>query len=183
VPPETISGLLMSLLFWFSLLLATVLFGVVGLSPKLLEHARLQGQFQINQFQLVQAERQNERLQRVVDAIRNDKDFAAEMTRVEFDAVRPDEEIIPVDSELRLVSRDLAPSRVQPVAPQPWYRPMIVPFVENDSLRMSLLATAAALVIVSFTWFQPATRQRMPRSVVARRSLWQIVRARYVRPT
>jgi len=181
--PETVSGLIVSLLFWISLLVATGLFAIVGLSPKLLEQARLRGQFQINQLQLVQVERQNEQLQRVVDAIRHDREFAAEMTRVEFDAVRSDEEIIPVDSDLRLVPRDLALPRLRAEVPQAWYRPWIVPFVENDSLRMSALGAAATLVIVSFTWLQPATRRQPIRSEVSGQSLWQIVRARYVRAT
>lgn len=180
-PPETVSGLLVSLMFWLSMLLATLLFAAVGLSPKLLEQARLNAQFQANQSQLVAIERQNERLQRVVDAIRNDQDFAAEMTRIEFDAVRTDEEIIPVDAELRLVPRDIDIPRISAAVPEVWYRPVIAPFAESDSLRQSLLAAAATLVIVSFTWFQPAARRSRPNLAVARKSVWQLLRTRYVR--
>lgn len=179
--PETISGMVVSLLFWTSLLSAAVLFAAVSLSPKILEMMRLQDEYDGSQFRLVQVEQQNEQLQRVVDAIRNDRDFAAEMTRIEFDAVRGDEEIIPVDSELRLSPRDLTTMRTPALIPRAWYRPLLVPFADNDSLRWSLLGTAAVLVLVSFTWMQPATARRLVRPVGACQSLFRTIRARYVR--
>ncbi|MBS0201298.1 MAG: hypothetical protein JSS49_00255 [Planctomycetes bacterium] len=180
--PETISGLVVSLLFWLSLLTAAALFAAVGLSPKLIERSRLRDQYDANQFRLVQIERQNEQLQRVVDAIRTDSEFAAEMTRIEFDAVRHDEEIIPVDAGLRLSPRDVGIPHSPAVVAQVWYRPLLVPFAENDSLRMSLLGTAAALVVIAFTWFQPATARQLVRPVGACQLLWSSLRARYVRP-
>lgn len=172
--------MVVSLLFWVSLLVATLLFAAVSLSPKLLERSRLRDDYDTTQFHLVQVEQQNEQLQRVVDAIRQDQEFAAEMTRIEFDAVRHDEEIIPVDSDLRLAPRDLASVRTPAVIPRIWYRPLLVPFVENDSLRRSLLGTAAVLVIVSFTWFQPVASRQLARPVGACQSVWRAIRARYV---
>ncbi len=177
--PETVSGMAISLLFWFSLMMAAVLFAAVVLSPKLVELARLRDEFNSNQLRLVQIEQQNEQLQRVVNAIRQDKDFAAEMTRVEFDAVLRDEEIIPVDSGLRLSPRDLAIPHSPAAIPRVWYRPLLIPFAEQDSLRMSLLGTAAALVVISFTWFQPATARQLAQPVGACRSVWRILRSRY----
>ena len=179
--PETLSGMVVSLLFWSTLLAASLLFAAVSLSPKLLEMLRLQDDYDSTQFRLVQVEQQNEQLQRVVEAIRRDKDFAAEMTRIEFDAVRRDEEIIPVDADLRLSPRELGNLRSPAMIPRAWYRPLLVPFVENDSLRMSLLGTAAALVVISFTWMQPATARQLTRPIGACRSAWHAVRARYTR--
>ncbi|MEI8381265.1 MAG: septum formation initiator family protein [Planctomycetota bacterium] len=179
--PETISGMVVSLLFWVSLLSAAFLFGAVSLSPKILETMRLQDDYDGTQFRLVQVEQQNEQLQRVVDAIRQDPDFATEMTRIEFDAVRQGEEIIPVDAELRLSPRDLTQMRTPAIVPRAWYRPLLVPFAENDSLRMSLLGTAAVLILVSFTWMQPSTARQLARPVGACQSFMQTVRARYLR--
>ena len=179
--PETISGLIVSLLFWVSLLSAAFLFAAVSLSPKMLETMRLQDDYDATQFRLVQVEQQNEQLQRVVDAIRQDPDFATEMTRIEFDAVRKGEEIIPVDPELRLSPRDLTQMRTPALIPRAWYRPFLVPFAENDSFRLSLLGTAAVLVIVSFTWMQPSTARQIARPVGACQSFFQAVRARYFR--
>jgi len=179
--PETLTGFVISLLFWLSLLVATVMFAAVGLSPKLIDQARLREEYEANQFRLVQLEQQNEQLQRVVDAIRRDKEFAAEMTRIEFDAVRQGEEIIPVDSGLRLSPRDAAVTRAPAVMPQAWYRPWLMPFAENDELRMSLLGSAAALIVISFTWFQPVTARQLARPVGACRSMWQAACIRYTR--
>ena len=179
---ETLSGFAVSLLFWFSLLIAAAAFAAVGLSPKLLEQARLSSEYATNQHRLVQIEHQNEQLQRVIDAIQNDPEFAAEMTRVEFDAVRSGEEIIPVEAGLRLEPRGLENIASRPAAARIWYRPLVAPFAENDSLRRGLLGAASILIIVSFTWFQPATAGQLGRSVAAGRNLWRAVCSRYVRP-
>lgn len=181
-PPETLSGMVISLLFWLSVLVATALFAAVGLSPKLIEQLQLRDEFAANQLHLVQVEQQNEQLEQVVNAIRQDKEFAAEMTRIEFDAVRRDEEIIPVESELRLSPRDIGIPHAPAVMPRAWYRPLLVPFAENDSLRRNLLAAAAALVVVSFTWFQPtSSASQLASDAAPRRSIWFALRDRYIR--
>lgn len=178
---ETVGGLVVSLLFWLSLLTATAMFAAVGLSPKILERLRLEEQFDASQFRLVQMEQQNDQLNRVLEAIRKDKDFAAEMTRIEFDAMRQDEEIIPVDSGLRLSPRDLATPRSPAVMVQAWYRPMLVPFAENDELRRNLLTASAVLIVVSFTWFQSARTAQPEQPAGKGRSLWRGLKDRYVR--
>ena len=180
-PTETVGGLMVSLLFWLSLLVATTMFAAVGLSPKILERMRLEEQFDGSQFRLVQMEQQNDQLNRVLEAIRKDKDFAAEMTRIEFDAMRQDEEIIPVDAGLRLSPRDLATPRTPAVIAHAWYRPMLVPFAENDLLRRNLLTASAVLIVVSFTWFQPARASQAEQPAGNRRSLWRGLKDRYVR--
>ena len=179
---ETVSGLIVSLLFWFSLLMAASLFASVALAPKLAETLRLRDLHTVNQLKLVSVERQNEQLQGVVEAIQHDKDFAAEMTRIEFDAIRSDEEIIPVGIGLKLETRGVATPSSQPVVPRAWYRPWLTLLTENDSLRSNLLGAAAALVVVSFTWFQPASADRFTKHVQFGRSAWQSIRNRYVQP-
>jgi hypothetical protein len=179
--PETVSGMVTSLLFWFSLLAAAFLFALVGLSPKLLEQARLRDEHAAIQLRLVQLEQQNEQLQGVVDAIRQDKDFAAELTRIEFDAIGRDEEIIPVDAHLRLAPRNLELPRTPAQIPRAWYRPLLIPFVENDALRSRLLIVAAVLVVISFTWLQPSSARKLDQPVGTCWSVWQSIRARYIR--
>lgn len=179
---ETVSGLIVSLLFWFSLLMAAGLFTCVALAPKLAETLRLRDLYTVNQLKLVSVERQNEQLQRVVEAIQHDKDFAAEMTRIEFDAVRSDEEIIPVAADLKLETRGIETPRAHPVMPRAWYRPWLMLFTENDSLRSSLLGAAAVLVVVSFTWFQPASAGRIAKQIKLGRTAWQALHNRYVQP-
>ena len=176
---ETVSGLLVSLLFWFCLLLAASLFASVALAPKLAEALRLRDRHTANQLQLVAVERQNERLQRVVEAIQNDREFAAEMTRIEFDAIRSDEEIIPVAADLKLETRGLETPRAPLVVPLAWHRPWLTLLTENDSLRSTLLGAAAVLVVVSFTWFQPESADRFAKHVRLGRTAWQALRDRY----
>lgn len=179
---ETVSGLIVSLMFWFSLLTAAGLFTCVALAPKIAETLRLGDLYTTNQLKLVSIERQNEQLQRVVEAIQHDKDFAAEMTRIEFDAVRSDEEIIPVTTDLKLETRGIETPRLQPIVPNDWYRPWLTLLSESAALRSSLLSAAAVLVVVSFTWFQPASADRIARQVRLGRTAWQALRNRYVQP-
>ena len=176
---ETVSGLIVSLLFWFCLLLAASLFAFVALAPKLTETLRLRDLYVTNQIKLVSIERQNEQLQRVVEAIQHDSDFASEMTRIEFDAVRSDEEIIPVANDLKLETRGIETPRAQPVIPRAWYQPWLALLTENDSLRSTLLSAAAVFVVVSFTWFQPASAARLEQHVNLGRTAWQALRDRY----
>ncbi len=176
---ETVSGLMVSLLFWSCLLLAASLFASVALAPKLAETLRLRDLYSANQLQLVLIERQNEQFQLVVEAIQSDRDFAAEMTRIEFDAIRSDEEILPVAADLKLETRAIEAPRAHPVAARAWYRPWLTPLTENDSLRSTLLGAAAVLVVVSFTWFQPASAERIAQQARFGRTAWQALRDRY----
>jgi cell division protein FtsB len=178
---ETFSGFVLSLLFWLSLLAATVMFAAVGLCPKLMDQARLRDQYATNQFRLIQIERQNEQLNRVVQAIRHDKEFAAEMTRMEFDAVNRDEEVIPVAPNLRLSPPTIEVPQSSTAVPRAWHLPLMMPFAENETLRRSLLISAGVLVAIAFTWFQPASPRQSPKQASPRFSMWRALQARYTR--
>ena len=180
---ETVSGMVVSLVFWSCLLLAASLFASVALATKLAESLRLRDLYAVNQIELVAMERQNEQLQQVVQAIQHDPDFATELTRIEFDAVRPDEEIIPVTASLKLETRGAEVPHVQPVLPLAWYRPWIALLADNGPLRAKLLSAAALLVVISFTWLQPASAERFERTAKPVVTAWQALRSRYVRPS
>lgn len=180
-PPETVSGMAISLAFWLCLALSAALFAVVALSPKFLVYLQLRGQFDANQVRLVNLETQAERLQRVIDAIRNDKDFASELTRIEFDAIRPDEEVIPVDSTLELDNRALAAPESATEPARKWYAP-IVQFVANDrNTRVTLLGSAAILIVISFTILQPSGAEQVTTGVHRANSIWRSLLSRYLR--
>ena len=180
---ETVSGMAVSLVFWSCLLLAASLFASVALATKLAESLRLRDLYAVNQLELVAMERQNEQLQQVVQAIQHDPDFATELTRIEFDAVRPDEEIIPVTASLKLETRGAEVPHRQPVLPLAWYRPWIALLADNGPLRAKLLSAAALLVVISFTWLQPASAERFERQAKPVVTAWQALRSRYVRPS
>jgi hypothetical protein len=95
-------GWILSLAFWLCLLLAGGLYAAVALSPKILAHLHLKQKFYENQIRLVTLERQVQYLGKVVVALENEPDFAAELLRVDFDASRPGDERIAVDRSLSL---------------------------------------------------------------------------------
>jgi hypothetical protein len=178
---ETLWGMMISLGFWFCLLISAVLFAVVALSPKLLTYLQLRHQFDSNQLQLVALERQAGQLRRVVEAVRDDEDFAAELTRIEFDAVQPDEEILPVDGSLTLDAIATGSSTSLLAVMDPWYEP-VVRFLASDARsRLSILGSAALLVVISFTILQPDEPARASAKARGQVSLWRSLRNRYVR--
>ena len=68
----------------------------------------------------------------MIDAIGSDKDFASELTRVEFDAVRPGEEVIPVEMALKLDARAFQSTVSGPAFQPKWYEP-VVQWLANDA--------------------------------------------------
>ena len=179
--PETALGMVISLMFWLSLLVACVLFAVVSLAPKFEIYLQLRSQFDANQRRLVELELQAEQLQRVIEAIQTDVDFAAELTRIEFDAVRPDEEVIPVESALKLDARAVEKPLPEVIAEHVWYEPLVLRVASDDRLRFSCLAAATLLVILSFTMLQPARTEPLSSAHRDQASFWQSLRKRYAR--
>ena len=170
-----------SLIFWVCLLIATGLFGLVSLAPKFCDYLQLRSHFDTNQRKLVALERQADQLGRVVNAIQHDPDFVAELTRIEFDAVGPDEEVIPVERDLQFDAKKGQASVPESYAVHEWYEPYVTYLASNSNLRMSLLGTAAILVIVSFTMLPPAGEAQGRARGHQHDSLWQNLRNRYVR--
>lgn len=180
-PAETLSGLVISLAFWCCLLLAAGLFGVVALSPKFLTYLQLRNQFDANQQRLVALDKQAGKLQRVIDAIHHDKEFAAELARIEFDAVRPGEEVLPVESTLELDHRDLAESSADSGAGKKiFYEPFVQMLATDEYLRLTLLAASALVIVFAFTSLQPSAVDGS-RPVRESNSLWRSLRNRYIR--
>ena len=179
--PDTISGLVISLLFWLSIVASAILFGMVSLSPKLLVYLQLRGQFDTNQQKLVALENQADQLQRVIDAMQNDKEFAAELTRIEFDAARPDEEVIPVEFPLKRDARAIETPIPEISVEHVWYEPVVKTLASDSRLRTSLLGAAAMLVVASFTLLQPAGLSPAAKRNHRSKSTWQNLRNRYAR--
>ena len=179
--PDTISGLAISLLFWLCMVVSAILFGMVSLSPKLLVYLQLRSQFDANQRKLVALETQADQLQRVIDAMQTDKEFAAELTRIEFDAARPDEEVIPVDFPLKRDARFVETPILQITAEHVWYESAVKNLASDSKLRTSLLGAAAMLVVASFTLLQPAGLSTGSKGTRHSKSAWQNLRNRYSR--
>ena len=159
-PSAAEPGWIVSLLFWLALLTAAVLYAAVALAPKYLAHLESRRAFRANQTRLV-ALQQNERyLQRTVAALESDPQFAAELARVDFNALRPGEEKIPVDSHLSLDAR--AEPELRVTNPRlPWYAPLVTVAAENERLRRNLLIAAALVVLLAFTFLHESEAPRI----------------------
>ncbi len=189
-PPITTSGWwggVTSALFWLLLLTAAALYAGVALAPKIIQWQRWQQMYVAQRYQLVEQENQLEALSRMVDALDQDPQFVAELVRLELDATTAGEEVIPVDDSLThdprtmtvTTSRSLPPGAIDP------WEPWLLVLSTHDSLRSSLLAAAATLVIAAFTFLhdgsetQRALRENQPDAGL---TVWQFCRLRYCVP-
>ncbi|HTN00652.1 MAG TPA: septum formation initiator family protein [Planctomycetaceae bacterium] len=181
-PPNSTAGraggLAISLAFWMALVVAALLFATVNLSPRLATLLKLRDEHYANQIRLVALEKQARQLERVVEALEHDPAFAAEMARLEFDALRPGEEVISVDRKLALDARHAATFEAERPATRAWYLPAVELVATSQDLRNSLLLTAAVLVIVSFTWLQESTAVQIEAGGRALQSVWGRYRRR-----
>ena len=176
------SGVFISLAFWLTLLLAAGLFAAVSLAPKLAVYLSLEQRHYAQQLELVRLEQQQKELERVIASLKDDPQFAAELARLEFDAVRPGEEILSVDSSLTLdpnaVSVKPAPVSLRQTSLQTWAAIL----AEHRALRTGLLILAGSLVLLAFGWLQEVAADQVQTGVqgIKRQTvtLWQ----RYIRP-
>ena len=128
-------GWIVSLAFWLVLFGAVGIYASVSLSPKLLTYLELHNEYYVNQVRLVRIEKQVDNLSRVVVALENDPNFAAELARIDFDAERPGDERIPVDAELSLDGRPANASLAVPAASLPWYGPLLEVLANSHRFR------------------------------------------------
>ncbi|MBC8289765.1 MAG: septum formation initiator family protein [Planctomycetes bacterium] len=146
---------IVSLLFWSQMLVAASLYGLVALSPKLASYVELQGEHLKRQTQLVSLENHIHELEKVVESLNDDPRIMEELARLDLDAARPDEKRIPLEGGVTLQSR-LGQTVHVPDVGRVWYEPFLKAFAENTSLRVTSLAVAAVLVVISFTFFHPS---------------------------
>lgn len=171
-----------SLLFWGSLLISATLYAGVALSPKVLAWSELKREYFENQVRLVTLERQVKYLGRVVDALENEPEFTAQLARIDFDAARPGDERITVDSPLSLDSRDLQPVTVAAPSHLSLAVPLLKHLTERGELRRALLTAAAALTVFAFTFFPETSghsEEEVARSAPRPRGWGEWMRRRY----
>jgi hypothetical protein len=154
-PSESGFRPLASLAFWCCLAVSAAIFATVFLAPRLRTWRDLQREYDGRQRELIASERQVDYLQKVVDALRHDPQFAAELARVDF-GVSGSEERIPVAASLNLsgeptLERETAQLAARPF-PQNLLDTTLIDTLSDDrSIRASLLGAASLLVLVAFT--------------------------------
>ena len=154
-----------SLAFWLCLLLAASCFAAVSLAPKLLDVVTADSEYRQNQSRLVGLEQRVSYLEKVRDALKNDPAFAAELARIDFDVVRPDDERIAVDPAMSLGAAPSRSSSINLGQPRLVYVPLLELLAEDQAVRSALLVFAAFVTLAAFTylheprpsqWQQPA---------------------------
>jgi cell division protein FtsB len=177
---KTTWGTCVSFAFWTCLLVSVACFAAVALAPKYVQWARLNEQYTANQRRLAEFERQTLQLKKVADALENDPAFAEELARVEFDAVRPGEEVLPVESALQLDPQASLQGRDRTKFPADSWMPAAVVLAQEQDVRAALLLAAAVLAVVAFTWLHDLGEHgRTQENAAPRRSWRQRLAARY----
>ena len=153
-PPEGFRPL-PALAFWFCLGISAAIFSIVFLAPRLRTYRALKRQYDGLQTELIAAESHVDYLHKVVDALRDDPQFAAEMARVDF-GVAGTEERIPVAAPLSLHGERMTDSMPTQSMAQPFPQSLLGttfldPLSDDRSVRGSLLGAASLLVLVAFT--------------------------------
>jgi len=144
-----------SLMFWGQMIVAASLYCAVALSPKMTSLVQLQKGHLQTQAQLVALENHIHELEKVIDSLQNDPRVIEELARMDLNAARPDEKRITLDDGVTLQSRLSRPTHVPDVG-RAWHEPLLFEFARNRNLRVTSLAVAAALVVISFTFFHPS---------------------------
>lgn len=149
-----------SFLFWGQLMVAGILYGSVAIAPKLLTYVELDDEYVTGQTELVQLERQVFELRKITESLEKDRSLLEELARIDLDASRPGEKLIPLQDNLTLQSRITRPFNAAAQSTEQWYSPFLSAFALNHQLRTTSLLVAAVLVLVAFTFFQPSQAER-----------------------
>jgi len=166
-------------LFWIALLIAGGMYAAVALSPKLLAYLNLRNDHYRTQVKLVTLERRVTYLKRVMQALENDPEFAAEQARVELGAERPGDERIEVDSRWHFSpDSDFDPSAFRKSI-LPWYTPILKVVATNEPMRRGLLIAAACLSVFAFTFFQESQTPQWLACARTMKAGWRRATSRY----
>ncbi len=165
-----------SLGFWLLLLVAAGCFAAVTLAPKMLQTLRLRQTYELRQHQLVAMEDELSTLERVIEALEHDPAYAREMAQLDLEKHPTNEDVLPVEQELRLDPRTTATAFhvAPPPATDPW-EPTLVVLATDTTLRTALLSAAATLLLAAFTFLHDGSRSAgvTPVPRVTWRDLWR----------
>jgi hypothetical protein len=144
---------LAALAFWCSLFLAAGLFAVLALAPKVRTYRGLAREYDRLHGRLVLTERRTESLAKVADALENDPQFAAELSRVDFDAPRG-EEHIPVGPQLSLAAWDSEPGAEEADRHHSTQalldEPLLDTLCDDRAVRLPLMGASSLLILTAF---------------------------------
>lgn len=169
-------GPVVALSFWLCLLVSAALYGLCALSPRIVEWATLRQRYLENQVELVGLQGQIKHLERVVDAMETDPEFAARLARSEFGGVVSNGDRVPLPTAIGYDPRAPRTEERPRIAGLPWYVPLLERVADDGGLRLRSLGAAAGLMLFAFLFLQDRSLRilRIPRRLAAR------VASRYV---
>ncbi len=173
---------MVALLFWGTMLSAGMLYALVALSPKLVFYLKLRDDRYQTQVKLVTLEHRVLYLKKVMHALENDPEFAAEHARVDLDAQRPGDETIPVDESLHYIpDGEFDPSAFKKSI-LPWYTDLLEVFAADHKKRRALLIAAVLMSLFAFTFFQESQTSQILAFARGCKNGWLRATARYRAP-
>ena len=144
-----------SLLFWFTLLISVMMYALVALSPKLAEWIQVRQQYTENAARLVQLEEHVDYLERVATTLRSDPEFALRLAEASIPGRSTGKQLVPVTAELLFGGVTAQPTDIRQVdSPSQIVHPIIADIVQllasSQHVRHWVMALSAALTLISF---------------------------------
>ncbi len=150
-----------SLTFWLCLLCAAGLYSAIALAPKYLIYLTLKNKYHATQVQLVTLKQQVGDMRKVIEALESNPEFSEELARADFDAARPGDERITVETSLTLNTRIPEANSAIPTVTLPWYDPLLKASAKNGKLRTATLTLSTVLIILAFTFFHDSQSRQI----------------------
>jgi len=139
-----------SLAFWITLLVASLMYGSVALAPRLFAWMQIRHDFINNAHQLQALEAEVDYLERVREALKSDPAFVRRLASAAIAEDVGDGEVIPVSGTLIFGSEDQLQQRL-PEIEEPIGAEVVHRLASDRGLRSGLLASATLLVVFGFT--------------------------------
>ena len=153
-----------TLAFWLTLVTATGLYGFVSLAPSCLDLGDLVAHSAKNGDDERALEDRIEYLEQVRDTLKADPGYANELAGLDLQESGPGENRLTVDKSLRLAPRAALTLAVTDTTAGQWAaRPIVASLANNNTLRISLLVIAAAMVLFAFTALHETHSDRLAR--------------------
>jgi hypothetical protein len=177
--PPAVGSFLISVAFWCALLVATLMYAAVALSPKFADWISVRQQHAANAVRLHEMEDEADYLERVAVALKNDPEFAHRLVHATQSGSAQHEFMSMSDSPTFGGTRTvLAPP--EPLIP-PAMADIVIHLGSHQPHRTGLLFCAATLTILAFTLLNDSGAGIIQSAFRAVQSLSESAVARYHR--
>ena len=145
-----VASLILSVLFWGALGMAAALYGVLVLSPRLLESERLRLRCLKNQVELVRLRKETAHLRQVSEALRSDAEFRARVASSELHVLPEGRRHLPVATGLGYDPRIPATAEPDPAIQPVWYYSILESLAGSPEVRWRCGSAALAILLTAF---------------------------------